>query len=246
MNLTKKKLRYQGKVKSLYETEQPDYLITEFRDDTTAFDGKKHEKLMHKGKVTNQISGYIMLFLKENGIPVHFEKNLSETTCLVRHLKMFPIECVVRNISAGSLCRRLGIEKNVKLRVPLYELFLKNDVLHDPMINDNHAVSFGWATQGELDRMKTLSLKINQLLSQRFLDANLVLVDSKFEFGLYQNEIYLGDEISPDSCRLWEAGTSKPLDKDRFRKNLGGVVAAYQKISQCLGITQRGEVPKRL
>jgi phosphoribosylaminoimidazole-succinocarboxamide synthase len=234
--VAKKNLLYSGKAKSMYETDVADLLITEFRDDTTAFDGVKHEKLANKGVVNNQISAYLMQALKAAGVPTHFEKLLSPNEALVKRLKMIPLESVVRNIAAGSLCRRLGIESGKKLQPPLYEIFLKNDELHDPMVNENHALSFGWATQPQLNRMRELSLKINEVLSAIFAKAGMTLVDAKYEFGVCGNEIYLGDEISPDSCRIWDSQTQETLDKDRFRKDMGRVVESYEIVAHRLGI----------
>lgn len=234
--VVKKNLLYSGKAKSMYETDDPALLITEFRDDTTAFDGAKHEKLTNKGVVNNQISTYIMQALEEAGVPTHFEKLISPTEALVKRLTMIPLECVVRNIAAGSLCRRLGIESGKKLNPPLYELFLKNDALHDPMVNENHALSFGWATQKQLDRMRALSLKINEVLSNLLARGKMILVDAKYEFGFIGDDIYLGDEISPDSCRIWDADTHETLDKDRFRKDMGRVVESYEIVAHRLGI----------
>lgn len=237
MMLLKQKLLYSGKVKSMYETDDPEFLIAEFRDDITAFDGKKHEKLVRKGIVNNQINAYIMQTLKKAGIPTHFESIILPNAAIVRRLKMIPIECVVRNIASGSLCRRLGIENGLQLNPPLYELFLKNDALHDPMINESYALSFGWAEQVQLDRIQGLSSKINNILFSLFSSAGLVLVDSKYEFGTSNGEIYLGDEISPDSCRIWDVKTQEPFDKDRFRKDLGQVVESYEEIAHRLKIS---------
>ena len=236
MNLAKQRLLYSGKVKSMYETDNPEFLIVEFRDDTTAFDGEKHEKLARKGMINNKINAHIMQILKNVGIPTHFEILISSNESIVRRLKMIPLECVVRNIAAGSLCRRLGIKNGLRLNIPLYELFLKNDALHDPMINESHALSFGWATQAQFDRMKTLSLKINKVLFALFSSANLILIDAKYEFGVSNGEVYLGDEISPDSCRIWSVKTKEPLDKDRFRKDLGQVVESYEEIAHRLQV----------
>ena len=228
---------YSGKVKSMYETNEFSFLIAEFRDDTTAFDGKKHEKLAGKGVLNNLINASIMQALKNAGVLNHFERVLSLNESLVRRLKMLPLECVVRNIAAGSLCRRLGIERGFQLNPPLYELFFKNDALHDPMINDNHALSFGWATQDQLDCIKELTFKINNVLFALFSNANLILVDAKYEFGISDGAVFLGDEISPDSCRIWDSKTKEPLDKDRFRKNMGRVVESYEEIAYRLHIT---------
>ncbi|OGO90943.1 MAG: phosphoribosylaminoimidazolesuccinocarboxamide synthase [Coxiella sp. RIFCSPHIGHO2_12_FULL_44_14] len=237
MPFSKKELVYSGKVKSLFTTEDPQWLIAVFRDDTTAFDGQKHEKLANKGVVNNQINAHIMQALAREGIPTHFNTLLSPHESLVRRLKMIPIECVVRNITAGSLCRRLGVASGLSLDPPLYELFLKNDELHDPMINVNHALAFHWATQAQLDRMEELTLQINRLLSRLFLAGNLLLVDAKFEFGVGEDgHIYLGDEISPDSCRIWDVKTHEILDKDRFRKDMGRVIESYEEIARRIGV----------
>nr|WP_305764153.1 phosphoribosylaminoimidazolesuccinocarboxamide synthase [Coxiella endosymbiont of Amblyomma sculptum] len=234
--MARKRLLCRGKSKSVYETDDPKFLIIEFRDDITAFNGEKREKLSKKGIVNNKINAHIMQILKDSGIPVHFKRLISSNKSIVYRLKMIPIECVVRNISFGSLCLRLGIKSNLRLNPILYEMFLKNDRLHDPMISENHAVSFGWATQLQLSCMKTFSLKINEILSTRLSDIGLILVDAKYEFGIRNNEICLGDEISPDSCRIWDAKTEKPLDKDRFRKDLGQIVESYEEIAYRLKV----------
>ena len=236
MNPKKRKLLYSGKVKSMYETDKPGFLIAEFHDDITAFDGKKYEKLVRKGIINNKINAYIMQELENASILTHFESLISPSESLVRCLKMIPIECVVRNIAAGSLCRRLGIKCGLRLHFPLYELFLKNDALHDPMINENHALGFGWAIQKQLDQMKKLSFKINKVLFTLFSDASLILVDAKYEFGISNGKIYVGDEISPDSCRIWDSKTQEPLDKDRFRKDMGRVIESYEKIAHRLQV----------
>lgn len=237
MSIEKKETLYSGKAKSLYATNDPELVITEFRDDTTAFDGVKHEKLADKGEINNNISAYIMKVLADAGIPTHFVEVLSSTECVVRRLKMIPLESVVRNVAAGSLCRRLGITSGMPLNPPLYELFLKNDELHDPLVNENHAISFGWATREQLDRMRELTFEINEVLSDLFDKAGLLLVDAKFEFGMGSDgQVYLGDEISPDSCRIWDKTTHEPLDKDRFRQDLGNVVASYKRIAELLGV----------
>lgn len=237
MKVKKEDLLYSGKAKSLFFTDQNDLLIAEFRDDTTAFDGAKHEKLADKGVVNNQISAFLMERLEEAGIPTHFECLLNDSESIVKKLKMIPLENVVRNIAAGSLCRRLGIESGLQLDPPLHELFLKNDELHDPMVTEQHAIVFGWATDNQLQKMKSLSYKINDVLKKIFREAGLLLVDAKYEFGIDKNgEICVGDEISPDSCRIWDAETKESLDKDRFRKDLGDVIPSYQKIAERLGI----------
>lgn len=227
---------YAGKAKSVYRTDDPDRLILEFRNDTSAFDGQKVEKLDRKGEVNNKFNFFIMQKLAAAGIPTHVESLLSANEAVVKKLKMIPIECVVRNIAAGSLCRRLGVQEGLELNPPTFELFLKNDALHDPMINESHIRSFGWATDEQVARMKELTFKVNAVLKQLFLDTGLLLVDYKLEFGLFKGEVVLGDEFSPDGCRLWDKATRTKLDKDRFRQGLGGVVEAYEEVARRLGV----------
>ena len=235
--MQKQKELYAGKAKSVYTTDDKDRMILLFRNDTSAFDGKKIEQLDRKGMVNNTFNAFIMTRLAEAGIPTHFERQLSSTESLVKRLDMIPLECVVRNIAAGSLCRRLGVEEGIDLLPPTFELFLKNDALGDPMVNEYHARSFGWVEDQHLERMKELTFKVNEVLKQIFLDGGLLLVDSKLEFGLFNGEVVLGDEFSPDGCRLWDKDTREKLDKDRFRQGLGGVVEAYEEVGRRIGIT---------
>lgn len=227
---------YRGKAKTVYSTENPDFLVLEFRNDTSAFDGQRIEQLDRKGMVNNKFNYFIMTKLVEAGIPTQMEALLSDTEALVKKLDMVPVECVIRNRAAGSLVRRLGVQEGMELNPPTFEMFLKNDALHDPMVNEYHCRSFGWVTDEQLDRMKELSFKINAVLQALFADAGLILVDYKLEFGLFHGEIVLGDEFSPDGCRLWDKDTLKKLDKDRFRQGLGGVIEAYEEVAQRLGI----------
>ncbi|MEN9464955.1 MAG: hypothetical protein RL217_1136 [Pseudomonadota bacterium] len=233
--MEKRELLYTGKAKSVYSTDNPDLMVLEFRNDTSAFDGKRIEQLDRKGMTNNKFNAFIMQKLAEAGIPTHFERQLSDNESLVKRLQMIPLECVVRNIAAGSLCRRLGVEEGIDLNPPTFELFLKNDALGDPMVNEYHARSFNWATDEQLARMKELSFKVNSILKELFLKGNLLLVDSKLEFGLFKGEVVLGDEFSPDGCRLWDVNTREKLDKDRFRKGLGGVVEAYEEVAHRIG-----------
>jgi phosphoribosylaminoimidazole-succinocarboxamide synthase len=236
MSIEKKAVIYSGKAKSLFATNDPDLVIVEFRDDTTAFDGVKHEKLADKGEINNHISTYIMQALAAAGVPTHFKEMISPTEAIVRRLTMIPLENVIRNITAGGLCRRLGVTPGMKLNPPLYELFLKSDELHDPLVNENHAISFGWATREQLDEMRLLTFRINDVLTDIFDKAGMILVDAKYEFGIGSDgKIYLGDEVSPDSCRIWDKETQEPLDKDRFRQDLGNVVGSYKHIAELLG-----------
>ncbi len=231
-------LLYTGKAKSVYATEDSDLLLIEFRDDTSAFNGQKLEKLARKGAVNNRFNSHIMQRLAAQGIATHFVRQLSATEALVRRLSMIPLECVVRNHAAGSLVKRLGLEEGMLLSPPVFELFLKNDALGDPMVNEDHALRFGWATAEQLRLMRQLSLQINTLLAKDFLDSGMILVDFKLEFGLFQGNLMLGDEFSPDGCRVWDALTHKKLDKDRFRQGLGDVVESYEEIAQRLGIAE--------
>lgn len=228
---------YSGKAKSVYETDDPNQLILLFRDDTSAFDGKKIEQLDRKGLVNNLFNAFIMEKIAAAGLETHFIQTLSDHESLVKRLQMIPVECVVRNISAGSICRRLGVEEGLDLNPPTFEFFLKNDALGDPMINEYHIKSFGWAEAEHIETMKTLSFQVNQVLKDLFLSGGMLLVDSKLEFGLYEGRIVLGDEFTPDGCRLWDKETREKMDKDRFRQGLGGVVEAYEEVGRRLGMT---------
>ena len=225
-----------GKAKSLYTTSNPDQLIMEFRDDTSAFDGKKMEALDNKGKVNNQFNAFVMEFLASKGIETHFIELMSNNESIVYKLDMFPIECVVRNRATGSLCKRLGIEDGLILDPPLFEFFLKDDVLGDPLINDHHIQSFGWASQEQADSMRELSLKANNILVDFFKEANLILVDYKLEFGIFNGKMLLADEFTPDGCRLWDKDTLTKMDKDRFRQDLGNVIETYGEVAERLGM----------
>ncbi len=230
-------LLYTGKAKSLYTTDNPNELLCVFRNDTSAFDGERIEQLDKKGMVNNYFNAFIMEQLAKAGVPNHFIKRHADDASIVRKLIMIPLECVVRNIAAGSLCRRLGVEAGLELNPPTVELFLKNDALHDPMVNDSLSITFKWATQAQIDQMKAYSLQVNEVLKKLFLDAGLLLVDFKLEFGVAADgKIYLGDEFSPDGCRIWDAQTKKVLDKDRFRKSMGGVIEAYEEVAYRLGV----------
>ncbi|OUR74574.1 phosphoribosylaminoimidazolesuccinocarboxamide synthase [Methylophaga sp. 41_12_T18] len=234
--MEKRQELYAGKAKSVYLTDDEDLVILSFRDDTSAFDGEKVEQLSRKGEVNNKFNAFIMEYLQQAGIPTHFEKLLNANEALVKNMEMMPVECVIRNVAAGSLCRRLGVEDGMELNPPLFEFFLKNDALHDPMINEYHIETFGWASAESVAKMKELTFKINDLLSKLFADAGMILVDYKLEFGLFKGEVVLGDEFSPDGCRLWDAETRKKLDKDRFRQGLGGVIEAYEEVAKRIGV----------
>jgi len=227
---------YSGKAKSMHLTEDPGLLIMEFRDDTSAFDGEKIEQLDRKGMVNNLFNAFIMTNLENAGVDTHFDKLLSETESIVTNLDMIPVECVVRNIATGSLCKRLGIEDGLNLKPPTFEFFLKDDARHDPMINDYHIDSFGWATRDEVALMKRNTFQVNDILGRMFADAGMILVDFKVEFGRCDGSLVLGDEFTPDGCRVWDAETRKKLDKDRFRHGLGSVIEAYEEVALRLGV----------
>ena len=211
-------------------------MILHFRDDTSAFNGERVAQLARKGQVNNRFNAFIMQKLADAGIETHFEKQLSDDEVLVKRLQMIPVECVVRNYAAGSLVRRLGLQEGQTLNPPTFELFYKDDALGDPMVNESLAVSLGWATQEQLNEMKTLTHRVNDVLSELFAQGDLMLVDFKLEFGVFHHRIVLGDEFSPDGCRIWDKATKKKLDKDRFRQSLGDVIEAYEEVANRIGV----------
>lgn len=231
---------YSGKAKSVFKTDDEGLYILYFRNDTSAFDGEKTTQLDRKGMVNNQFNAFIMTKLEEAGIKTHFEKLLSAQESVVKKLAMFPIECVIRNIAAGSICKRLGVKEGLELSKPTFEFFLKNDELHDPMINEYHIASFGWAEPQHVELMKQLTFEVNDVLKSLFLDAGMLLVDYKLEFGVYNGNVLLGDEFTPDGCRVWDLETREKLDKDRFRQDLGDVVESYELVGRRLGMTFDG------
>lgn len=225
-----------GKAKSMFTTNNPDELVMEFRDDASAFDGKKRASLAGKGAVNNQFNAFIMNYLGNNGIEHHLIDLIDNTHSLVLSLDMFPIECVIRNRATGSICKRLGTKDGLILKKPLFEFFLKDDDLGDPLINRNHIVSFGWAKDDQLDEMIKISHEVNDLLTKLFSNSGMILVDFKLEFGVSNNKILLGDEFTPDGCRLWDDQTLEKLDKDRFRQDLGDVIESYHMVAHRLGM----------
>ncbi len=231
---------YEGKAKILFEGPEPGTLVQYFKDDATAFNNKKHAVITGKGVLNNRISEYLMARLTEIGIPTHFMRRLNMREQLVREVEIIPIEVVIRNIAAGSIATRLGIAEGTPLPRSIVEYYYKNDELNDPMVSEEHITAFGWASPADLDDILALSLRINDFLCGLFLGVGLKLVDFKLEFGrLWEDEemrLVLADEISPDNCRLWDAKTDERLDKDRFRRDLGGVAEAYQEVARRLGI----------
>jgi phosphoribosylaminoimidazole-succinocarboxamide synthase len=231
---------YEGKAKVLYEGPEPGTLVQHFKDDATAYNNQKKGTITGKGVLNNRISEYLMVRLAEIGVPTHFVRRLNMREQLIREVEIIPIEVVVRNVAAGSFSKRFGVEEGTPLPRSIVEYFLKNDELGDPMICEEHITSFGWATTQDIDDMMQMSLRINDFLSGLFRGVGLRLVDFKLEFGrLWEEEqmrIVLADEISPDSCRLWDVDTDEKLDKDRFRRDMGGVEEAYQEVARRLGV----------
>jgi len=234
--MEKREELYRGKAKSVFATDDPELLVMLFRDDTSAFDGKKREQLERKGSVNNRFNAFVMEKLAAVGVPTHFVRRLDDRQTLVKRLAMLPLECVVRNLAAGSLCRRYGIEEGRVLSPPTFEFFLKSDPLGDPMVNEYHIHSLGWAEAWQVERMKELTFRINDILTPLFLAGGMVLVDYKLEFGVMDGALLLGDEVTPDGCRVWDRDTREKLDKDRFRQDLGRVVESYELIGERLGL----------
>ena len=246
--MSKRRVIYEGKAKILYEGPEPGTLIQYFKDDTTAFDAQKKAVLDGKGVLNNRISEFIMTQLSAIGIPTHFIRRLNMREQLIRKVEIIPLEVVVRNIAAGSLSTRLGLEEGMQLPRSIVEFYYKSDKLGDPMVSEEHITAFGWASPQEIDEVMSLALRINDFLVGLFLGIGIRLVDFKVEFGrLWEQEqmrIVLADEISPDCCRLWDVQSNEKLDKDRFRRDLGGVLEAYQEVARRLGVLTETPRPR--
>ncbi|MFN0042294.1 MAG: phosphoribosylaminoimidazolesuccinocarboxamide synthase [Alphaproteobacteria bacterium] len=239
--MSRRKRIYEGKAKVLYEGPEPGTLVQYFKDDATAFNNQKRGVITGKGVINNRISEYLFTRLNEIGVPTHFVRRLNMREQLIREVEIIPLEVVVRNVAAGSLSQRLGIAEGAALPRSIVEYYYKNDKLGDPMVSEEHITAFGWAAPQDLDDILPLALRINDFLSGLFFGVGIRLVDFKLEFGRLWNEndemrIVLADEISPDSCRLWDLKTNEKMDKDRFRRDLGNVVEAYQEVARRLGI----------
>lgn len=221
---------YEGKAKRIYKTEDPALVIVEFKDDATAFDGVKKDTLADKGILNNRLSSIFFELLEDNEVATHYVKPLSEREMLVKGLEIIPVEVIVRNIAAGSLSKRLGIEEGKEMKKTVLEFSLKDDELHDPMINHYHIYAMELATAEEMDEIEKAALRVNDILVPYLLEKGIILVDFKLEFGRHKGEILLGDEISPDTCRFWDSSSKEKLDKDRFRRDMGGVVEAYREV----------------
>jgi phosphoribosylaminoimidazole-succinocarboxamide synthase len=228
--MEKLEMVYEGKAKKVFKTDNEKQYIVEYKDDATAFNGIKKGTIVGKGVVNNKMSAALFALLEEEGIPTHQLELLSDRESLVKAVKILPLEVIVRNVAAGSLAKRLGIEEGVEMKKTVLEFSYKNDELGDPMINDYHIQAMEYATDEQLDTVKSYALKVNEILKKFFLEINIKLIDFKLEFGLYEGKVILADEISPDTCRLWDADTNKKLDKDRFRRDLGGVEEVYQEV----------------
>ena len=237
--MEKRQELYKGKAKTVYATDDPRHLVMHYRDDVSAFDGVKVAKLDRKGETNNKINAYIMDKLGAAEVPTHFVRLLNERESLVKAMKMIPVECVVRNVCAGSMAKRYGIAEGTRLPEPIFEFFLKSDALHDPLVNEDHIRVLGWASADEIAQMKDLTHRVNAVLKPLFADAGIDLVDYKLEFGHPFDDprgpLVLGDEFTPDGCRLWDAKTGDKLDKDRFRRDLGNVIERYREVAQRIG-----------
>jgi phosphoribosylaminoimidazole-succinocarboxamide synthase len=242
--MARRKQIYEGKAKVLFEGPEPGTLVQYFKDDATAFNNKKRGTITGKGVLNNRISEHLMLRLHEIGIPTHFVRRLNMREQLVREVEIIPIEVVIRNVAAGSISQRLGIEEGTPLPRSIVEYYFKKDELNDPMVSEEHITAFGWANTQEIDDILNMSLRINDFLLGLFTGIGIRLIDFKLEFGrLYEGDemrIVLADEISPDNCRLWDMQTNEKLDKDRFRRDLGKVEEAYQEVARRLGILPEG------
>lgn len=243
--MSKRRRIYEGKAKILYEGPEPGTLVQFFKDDATAFNNQKHDVIEGKGVLNNRISEYLFTRLADIAIPTHFIKSLNMREQLVRQVEIIPIEVVIRNVAAGSICKRLGLTEGTPLPRPIIEFFYKNDALGDPMINEEHINAFGWASPHEMDEIMAYSFRINDYLCGLFAGIGIRLVDFKLEYGrLWEDEtmrVVLADEISPDNCRLWDFDSNEKMDKDRFRQDLGGLVDAYREVAHRLGLFLRDQ-----
>lgn len=227
---------YEGKAKKVYKTDDPDVLIVDYKDDATAFNGLKKGTIVGKGVINNKMSNHVMQILEKEGVPTHYVEELSDRETAVKKVEIVPLEVIIRNISAGSFAKKLGMEEGIKLKRPTLEFSYKDDALGDPMINGYYAVAIGAATQEEVDKITEYAFKVNEVLVKYFAECGIELVDFKIEFGRYHGEVILADEISPDTCRLWDINTHEKLDKDRFRRDMGNVEDAYHEVFKRLGI----------
>lgn len=234
--MEKKELLYEGKAKKVYATEDADVVIVDYKDDATAFNGEKKGTIVGKGVINNRMTNHVFKLLEKEGIKTHLVEELSDRETAVKKVEIVPLEVIVRNVAAGSFSKKLGIEEGTKLLAPTLEFSYKNDDLGDPLINDYFAIAIGAATREEIDKITEMTFKINDVLKKFFEEAGIRLIDFKIEFGRYKGDIILADEISPDTCRLWDINTNEKLDKDRFRRDMGNVEGAYQEVFKRLGL----------
>ncbi|MBS7527802.1 phosphoribosylaminoimidazolesuccinocarboxamide synthase [Fusibacter paucivorans] len=228
--MEKLEMLYEGKAKRVYKTQDADLYVVEYKDDATAFNGEKKGTIADKGVVNNKMSALLFQMLEAEGIPTHFESLVNDREQIVKAVKILPLEVIVRNVAAGSLAKRLGLEEGTPMAKTVLEFCYKDDALGDPMINDYHIAAIELATEDQVAAIKSMAFKINDILCAYFLERGLKLIDFKLEFGVFKGDVILADEISPDTCRLWDAETNKKMDKDRFRRDLGDVEATYQEV----------------
>ena len=234
--MEKKELIYEGKAKKVYAMDDPDYCMVEYKDDATAFNGLKKGTIRGKGVVNNKMSNFMFKLLAEKGIETHFVKEISDRETIVKKVSIVPLEVIIRNKAAGSLAKKLGLEEGMELKCPILEFSYKNDELGDPMINNSQAIACGIATQEEIDVISDMAYKINDYMKEFFAGVGVELIDFKLEFGKFHDKIILADEISPDTCRFWDIKTQEKLDKDRFRRDMGGVEEAYAEMMKRIGL----------
>lgn len=234
--MNKMEQMYEGKAKKVFATDDSDLCIVDYKDDATAFNGQKKGTIVGKGVVNNKMSNYLFQMLEKQGIKTHFVQELSDRETLVKKVEIVPLEVIVRNKAAGSLAKRLGLKEGIPMKCPVLEFCYKCDALDDPMVNEYHILAAEFATKEEIDTISKMALKINQILIDFFLSVNIELIDFKLEFGRYKGEILLADEISPDTCRFWDVKTHEKLDKDRFRRDMGGVEEAYHEVMKRIGL----------
>ena len=234
--MEKKELLYEGKAKKVYTTEDPDVLIVSYKDDATAFNGLKKGTIVGKGAINNRMTNYIFKKLEEKGVPTHYIEELNDRETAVKKVEIVPLEVIIRNFSAGSFAKKMGMEEGVPFKCPTLEFSYKNDDLGDPFINKYYALALDLATEEEIDAITRYAFQVNEVMKEYFASLNIELIDFKIEFGRYHGQIILADEVSPDTCRLWDKDTHEKLDKDRFRRDLGNVEDAYQEVFRRLGI----------
>lgn len=234
--MEKKEQLYEGKAKKVFATDDPDVVIVSYKDDATAFNGVKKGTIVGKGAINNRMTNLVFRKFEAAGIPTHFIKELNDRETAVKKVDIVPLEVIVRNVAAGSFSKRMGVEEGRQLLCPILEFSYKNDDLGDPFINDDYALALGLATKEEIDQIRSYTLKINEIMKEYFLNAGMKLIDFKIEFGRFHGQILLADEVSPDTCRLWDVETNEKLDKDRFRRDLGNVEEAYNEVFHRLGL----------